>query len=104
VVVVVVGATGGDVVVVGPEADVEAVVLVELELRFAVAPLRPEVVGVEQPSAESATPTNTVSTQTANHFFICDRSELSTAQQRVPVAETDNQLASWTTSASPTLA
>jgi hypothetical protein len=57
-----------------------------------VAPLRREAVGVEQPSAESATPTNTVSTQTANHFFMCDRSELSTARQRVPVTETEISL------------
>jgi hypothetical protein len=62
------------VVGVGPVAVLDAVVLVEL--RFAVAPLRRDAVGVEQPSAESATPTNTVSTQMANHFFISVRSEL----------------------------
>jgi hypothetical protein len=92
VVVVVVVATGEDVAVAGAAPDVDAVVLVELELCFAVAPLRRGVVGVEQPSVESATPTNAVSMQTANHFLMCDRSELSTAQQRARVAWTET---SW---------
>jgi hypothetical protein len=82
---------GGGVVLVGVGVglDVDAVVLLGLELRFAVAPLRREVVGVEQPSAESATPTSTVSAQTTNHFFMCDRSKLGPSQQRVPAAVTE---------------
>jgi hypothetical protein len=89
--VVGVAVVGGGVVLVGvgAVADVDAVVLLELELRFAVAPLRRGVVGVEHPSADSATPTITVSTQTANHFFMCDRSELGPSQQRVPAAVTE---------------
>jgi len=70
----VVEVVGVGVVLVGAVAGVDAVVLVAL--RFAGAPLRRAAVGVEQPSAESATPTNMVSTQTANHLFISDRPEL----------------------------
>ena len=55
-------------VAVGAITAVEAVVLVELF--FAVAPLRRDTVGAEQPSAESAKPTNAVSMQMATHFFI----------------------------------
>jgi hypothetical protein len=82
-------------------AGVDAVLLVEL--RFAVAPWRPDAPGDEQPSAESATPTSTVSAQIENHFLMSDRSKLD-RQQRIPVITTETQLASWTTSASPTLA
>ena len=52
----------------GAIGAVEAVVLVEL--LFAVAPLRRDTVGVEQPSTESAKPTNAVSMQMATHLFI----------------------------------
>jgi hypothetical protein len=69
----VVGVVVAGVVFVEPAAEVDAVVLVE---PGAVVPLRRDAVALEQPSVESATPTTTVSTQTANHFFICDRSEL----------------------------
>jgi hypothetical protein len=83
----VVGMVVGGVVFAGVGAEVDAVVLVEL--RLAVLPLRRATVGVEQPSAESATPTNTVSMQTVNHFFIRDRSELR-PHVSVPVIKTEN--------------
>ena len=88
------------VVAAGAETEVDAVVLVEF--RCVVAPLRRDAAGVEQPAAESATPTNTVSAQTANHFLILCPLRTSTRSRRVPVDGTENQLASWTTSASPT--
>jgi hypothetical protein len=60
--------------------------------------------GVEQPAAASATPTKRVSTQVADHLFHLSEGFTVWAQQRLPAGVAENQLASWTTSASPTLA
>jgi hypothetical protein len=99
----VVGVVVMGVVVVGAVTEVDVVLL--LVLPFGALALRRAAVGVEQPSAESATPTKRASTQVADHFL--NPFERFTSRPRikqVPVVETEDQLASWTTSASPTLA
>jgi hypothetical protein len=98
----VVGVLVTGVVVAGAATEVDAVVLVEL--RFAVAPLRRVDVGVEQPSAESARPTNATSRQTENHFFTSGRRKFRPRHSASRSLKAETQLASWTTSASPTLA
>jgi hypothetical protein len=98
----VVGVLVAGVVVVGPvtEVDVEPLVV----LPCAVDALRCGVVGVEQPSAKSTTPTKRVSAQMPDRFLnLIGASHLDRAAA-FPVIETEIQLASWTTSASPTLA
>jgi hypothetical protein len=94
------------VVLEGPLAEVDvvdAVLLVVLPL-FVAALLR-GLVGVEQPAVKSATPASTVSMQVADQTL--GPGDRSTSRPLISVScvgETADQLASWTTEASPTLA
>lgn len=85
------------------EVDVVDVVLLVVPPLVVAALLR-GLVGVEQPATESATPARTVSMQVADQTLDpCDRS-ISRPLISVSGGETADQLASWTTEASPTLA
>jgi hypothetical protein len=100
---VVVGVAVTAVVLVGPLTEVDVVLLVAP--RLVVAAVLRGLVGVEQPAIKSATPTKTVSTQVADrllHPF--DPSPSRPCIDVFRIRETGDQLASWTTEASPTLA
>jgi hypothetical protein len=86
------------------EVDVVDVVLLVV-LAFVPAALPRALIGVEQPAIESATPTRMVSMQVADQTLDAgDRSPSRPLISASRVGETPDQLASWTTEASPTLA
>jgi hypothetical protein len=101
--VVEVGVGVTDVVVVGPLREVDVGLLVALP--FVAAALLRSLVGVEQAAIESATATKTVSMQVADQLL--NPFDRFTSQPLISVSrvsETVDQLASWMTEASPTLA
>jgi hypothetical protein len=99
----VVGTVVARAVVAGTVSDVRVVPLVELVVD--VASLCRGVVPVEQPSAESAAPTKMVNRQAVDHRLArFDDVNVLVVLERALNIEAERQLASWTTSASPTLA